>query len=428
LEGIRKALEITNHIPLIILVFVLLGFSAFFSGSEVAYFSLQYSVVEKMRSGSRQRKMVASLLSNPRRLLVTILLGNLLVNIAVTSVVTAFAIESFGKNGVGIATIIMTVLILVFGEIAPKDFAFQHSISLAVVSAPVYRVLIFLSAPVGWILGWIADFSVRGSSFLLGEPQKGYDSLELVTAVEAGYRNGLFEDFEREILSNFFLFAETTVEEILTPRGEVFSIDVQMFLNEAVPLVKKYGFSRVPLYEETSDSIIGILLAKELLKYPSENKMRLREIMRSVWFVPESKKIRYLLNEFINAHHHVAIVVDEHGAYSGIITLEDILEEIFGEIRDRREPNVKAYQVIERGEIIVEGTFRIQGLNKILGTRIDSEEVETVAGYLTEMTGKIPREGESFNIGNIRFLVISAGETRVNKIKVSKLDKEKDED
>jgi CBS domain containing-hemolysin-like protein len=354
------------------------------------------------------------------------LFGNLLVNIAVTSAVTAFAIESFGKNGVGVATIVMTVLILLFGEIIPKNFAFQHSTSFAVISAPVNRVLMFILAPAVWGLGWIADFSVEVSRNLFGEPDKGYDPRELITAVEAGYRNGLFEDFEREILNNFFLFAETTVEEILTPRGDVFSIDAEMTLNETVPLVKKHGFSRVPLYEETTDHIVGILLAKELLKYSSEKKMRMREIMRPVWFVPESKRIRYLLNEFINAHQHVAIVVDEHGAYSGIITLEDILEEIFGEIRDRREPKVKAYHVIERGEIIVDGTFRLEGLNRILGTGIDSEEVETVAGYLTEKTGKIPREGESFNIENMRFLVISAGETTVNKIKVTKLDEEKD--
>lgn len=427
-KGNQKALEIFSNISLIISVIVLLGLSGFFSGSETAYFSIQHSVYEKLKLGNRRKRMVVSLLSKPRKLLVTILLANILVNIAVTSLVTAFSIESFGKTGVGITTVIMTALILVFGEITPKDFAFHHSTSFAVISAPVYRALIFILTPAVWLLGRIADLAVRGSRSLLGEPRRGYGTRELVTAVEIGYRNGLFKDFEREILGNFFLFAETTAEEVLTPRGEVFALEADMNLNEAVPLVKKHGFSRIPLYSETSDNIVGVLLAKELLKYSSKKKMKLRKIMRQVWFVPESKRIRYLLNEFLNAHQHVAVIVDEHGAYLGIITLEDILEEIFGEIRDRREPKVKEYQVTKGGEIVVDGTFRLEALNKILETEIFSEKVETTAGYLIEKIGRIPREGESFNINNLRFLVISAGKTRVNKIKVGKSDEGKAKD
>jgi len=421
-------LEISGNIPLVILVIVLILFSAFFSGSETAYFSLQRSTVEQMRRGGRRRRSAASLLDRPRRLLVTILLGNLLVNIGATSAVTAFAISAFGGKGVGISIILMTLLILIFGEISPKSVALQNPSRFAELSSPVYRFLLVLFGPLQWSLSRIADKAVETSRGLWGEPSREYESRELVAAVEAGFRSGLFEKFETEILTNFFLFAETTVEEIQTPRIEVFAVDADLPLSEAVRKVKQPGYSRVPLYSETTDNIVGTLLSKELLKYPKDEKMPLRRFMEEPWFVPESKRIRYLLNEFINAHKHFAVVVDEHGAYTGIVTLEDILEEIFGEIRDRREPKVKPYHFIEPGEIAVEGTYRLENLGKLMGVDLESQEVETVAGYLVERIGRIPREGESFIIGRLRFLVLSADETKVSKLKVEKRrDGEEDE-
>lgn len=371
--------------------------------------------------------MAASLLATPRALLVTILLGNLLVNIAATSAVTAFTITNYGEKGVGLSTLVMTIVILIFGEVSPKSIALQNPGKFAELSSPVYRVLMIMLTPLQRGLSLIADFAVEKSRRFWGEPHHGYGSGELVAAVEAGFRKGLFEEFETEILKNFFLFAETTVEEIQTPRVEVFAISADMPISEAITMVKEKGFSRVPLYEETTDNIVGILLAKELLKYTRDERLQLRSIMEEPWFVPESKKIRYLLNEFIAAHMHFSIVVDEHGAYTGIVTLEDILEEIFGEIRDRREPKVKAYHFIEPGEVAVEGTLRLESLGRLMGMELDSEEVDTVGGYLLEKMGKIPREGESFTIDGLRFLVLSADETRVNKLKVEKLELEGDE-
>ncbi len=419
-EGSWKALEITGNIPLVVLVVVLILFSAFFSGSETAYFSLQRSTVEQMRRGGGRRKSVASLLERPRKLLVTILLGNLLMNIGATSAVTAFAISVFGEKGVGLSIIVMTLVILIFGEISPKSVALQNPSRFAELSSPVYKFLLVMFGPLQWALSQIADMAVETSRRLWGEPSREYESRELVAAVEAGFRSGLFEKFETEILTNFFLFSETTVEEIQTPRVEVFAVDADIPLSEAVSMVKRAGYSRVPLYSETTDNIVGTLLSKELLRYHKKEKVPLRRIMEEPWFVPESKRIRYLLNEFINAHKHFAVVVDEHGAYTGIVALEDILEEIFGEIRDRREPKVKPYHFIEPGEIAVEGACRLENLSKLTGVELESEEAETVAGYLIERLGRIPREGESFLIGQLRFLVLSADENKVSKLKVEK--------
>jgi CBS domain containing-hemolysin-like protein len=271
----------------------------------------------------------------------------------------------------------------------------------------------------------LADTSVGWASRIWGEPREGYATRELVAAVKEGYRREVFKDFESEMLINFFLFAETTVEEVQIPRVDVFAIDVETPLKEAEAVVKEKGFSRVPVYRETSDRIVGILLARDLLRYSGSSRKTLDSIINEPWFVPENKRIRYLLNNFIESRRHLAIVVDEHGSYTGIVTLEDILEKIFGEIRDRREQDVKLYHILTPGKVVVvDGTFRLDGLEEIIGAGIDIDDVETVAGYLVEKIGRIPGEGEAFVLDGFRFLVISADRRKVDKIKIEKIDQD----
>ncbi len=414
----------SEHIPLGVTVAILIFFSAFFSGSETALFSLSRSVVEDMELGGRRQRLVWSLLKRPRMLLVTILFGNLLVNIASTSVVTALAIGIFGQKGIGIAVAVMTCVILIFGEIGPKSIALKNADSLARLSAPLLRFFMILFTPIRLVLGAIADFAVEKSRKLFGERTEEFGASELATAVELGHRDGLFDSFEKEVLTNLFLFTETMAHEILVPRVEVFSIDVDTPLAQALIEVRGRGFSRVPLYEGKDDHIIGVLLAKDLLRYRRDEKISLRDIMRPPLFVPGTKRIRNLFGDLIAAHQHMVIVLDEHGSFSGILTLEDILEEIVGEIRDRREPRVEDYVLTGEGSIIVEGAMELEDLNEVFGTEIDSPEVETVAGFLVEEIGRIPRGGESFTIDGYRYLVISAEATKINKIKIERIGRE----
>jgi CBS domain containing-hemolysin-like protein len=418
---VKDTVQFSDHLPLIGLVAVLLLFSAFFSGSETAFFSLsRFSVAELEKGGSR-RRAIAGLLRSPRMLLVTILFGNLLVNIASTSVVTALAIKLFGTKGVGYAMLVMTFLILVFGEITPKSLAMKRAVTFAVAAAPLVRFLMFVFTPVRLLLGGIAEFAVERSRRIFGDTSDAYGARELATAVEFGHHEGLFDRFEKELLTNLFLFVETTVREIMTPRVEVFSLDVNTSLNESVIPVRDRGFSRVPLYDGQSDNIVGVLFAKDLLRYSREERISLREIMRPARFVPDSKKIRYLFGELIAAKQHMIMVVDEFGSFDGIVTLEDILEEIFGRIRDRREPLIEEYLRSDDDHIVVEGSMHLEDFNGIFVSELESREVETVAGYLIERIGRIPREGESFMIGDLRFLVLSAETTRVNKLKIERI-------
>ncbi len=417
-----NTLSASENLPLFLSVIVLILFSAFFSGSETAFFSLSRSYIDGAEKGQPRKRAVASLLGRPRMLLVTILFGNLLVNIASTSVVTALAINLFGEKGIGIAVIVMTFIILLFGEITPKSLAMKNAAAFAAAAAPLMKIFMILFAPARVVLEKIADFSVERSRRLFGERREEYEAHELATAVEMGHSEGLFDEFEEEVLTKLFLFTETTVREILTPRVEVFSLDVDTPLNEAVFQVRSRGFSRVPLFGETNDNILGVLFAKDLLRYSRDERIDLREIMRPAQFVPDSKRIRELFGELIAARQHMVMVIDEHGSFDGIVTLEDILEEIFGEIRDRREPKVEEFLFINRDSLVAEGAMNLEDINDILGTEFDSREVETVAGYLIEEIGRIPREGEVFTIGDLRFLVISAEPTRINKIKIERVD------
>jgi len=413
-------LEIGQNLLYILWIAILLLFSAFFSGTETAFFSLNRTSLEAVGKRGRRGKLVSTLLEQPRSLLVTILLGNLLVNIASTSIVTAVAVELLGDRGIGVAVILMTFLILTFGEILPKSFALKYAVPFALFSAPIIKVLMLLFFPFRFALVRIADYSVSGSRDFFGEVRKGYAARELATAVESAHKEGIFDDFETEILTNLLIFTETMAKEILVPRVDVFMLDVETPFKEAVDRVKEMGFSRVPVYEGSRDNVIGVLLAKDLLKYSRLDRVDLKGIIRPPVFVPETKRIKDLFGELIRSHQHIVIVVNEHGSFEGIVTLEDILEEIFGEIRDRREPNVEEYVLVDKDHIVVEGDMKLEDFNRAFSSTFESEDAETVAGFLIEKIGRIPKEGESFRVGGYRFLVLSATRTRVEKLKVER--------
>ncbi len=372
------------------------------------------------KQGKRMQR-ISSLLRQPRNLLVTILFGNILVNIASTSAVTALAINLLGEEGIGIAVLVMTFLILIFGEIMPKSLAVKKAETFAVNAVPLLVFFNMLFYPARLVLGAVAEFAVDRSRVLFGESRKEYGPRELATAVEAGHSSGLFDEFEKGLLKNLFLFTEVTVRESMTPRVDVFSLDEETWINDAAPRVRSRGFSRIPIYGGSEDNIVGILFSRDLLRHGRDEKVKLGMIMREAKFVPESKPIRDLLGELVGAENHMIVVVDEHGSFTGILTLEDILEEIFGEIRNRHQLKVTDYMLIDEEHIVVEGSMKLDEINDIFEERLESREVETVAGYLTEEIGKIPKEGESFVLGNLRFLVISSDATKVSKIKIEKL-------
>jgi putative hemolysin len=406
---------------LLISLAVLILCSAFFSGSEAALFSLSRSTVHRLGSASPAGRRIAHLLQRPRRLLITILIGNLVVNVLATSVATSVAIESFGEKGVGLAFAVMSMVILAFGEILPKVLAITRAsiVSLAV----IYPLSVFhmIFSPLRWPMARLSDAVIDLIKQRLGTAVRHFSKDELLTALEIGRDAGHFGDFEYELLSNVMDFRETTVKEIMTPSINVFSLPLNIGVEDCLEEVMKSGHSRVPLYGETTDDIKGIVHIKDLARISAQvGSADAKTALMPPYYVPESAMISFLFNELARERSHIAVVIDEYGSFVGIVTMEDILEEIVGEIRDFKEPVTTEYTMMPDGRIVVLGAMEIDDFNDVFETDIVDEEHETMAGYVMGATGRIPKPGETFEIGRLRFHIISAQPNRIRKMRVEK--------
>jgi putative hemolysin len=401
---------------------VLILFSAFFSSTEAALFSLSRSTVSRLGQSSPAGGRIARLLQRPRRLLITILIGNLCVNVLATSVATSWAINVFGEKGVGLAFAGMSVVILALGEIAPKMIAITRApaISLAV----VYPLSVFhgVFAPLRWPMAWLSDVVLDLFKRRLGTADRRFSKDELLTALDVGRDTGHVGQFEYELLSNVMDFRETTVKEIMTPSIDVFSLPVTIDVEECLEEMIRSGHSRVPLYGDTTDDIKGIVHIKDIARISSgDDDADVGTVLMPAHYVPEFARISSLLSELAGQRSHIAVAIDEYGSFVGIVTMEDILEEIVGEIRDSREPVTMEYTLMPDGRIVVLGTMEIEDFNAAFKTDIVDEDHETIAGYVTGATGRIPDAGETLDIGGLRFHIISAQPHRIRKMRVEKI-------
>jgi putative hemolysin len=406
----------------ILLLIVLLFFSGFFSGSEAALFSLRRSQLKALESFSSAGKRINKLRAVSRKLLVSILIGNLFVNIFATSAVTSISIRMLGERGVGLSFALMSILILVVGEIIPKALALNRprKYSLLIVYPLSFFHVLFLPLRVPLYL--IAEAVINFLKQQLGTARRYFTHEELITAVRIGRFEGDLGQFEHEVLSNILAFRSKIVREIMTPSVSVFSLPAVMRIEELFDAVIRRGFSRVPIHGESSDEIIGILHIKDLLRGSTPGAgADVTRLLKPVYHVPETAPVAELFEVLASRKTHLAVVIDEYGSFVGIVTMEDILEEIVGEIRDAGEPRTETYRLISSKKIIVLGTMEIDKFNQVFKTTIHDEEHETIAGYLLGITGKIPHEGETILIGDLKFHVISARPNAVKKMRVEKI-------
>ena len=384
-----------------ILLTLSLILSAFFSSAETALFSIsKVKALHLAKEGRRVDRLILAMKEDSNKLLVTILIGNNFVNIGASSIATVISMEYFHSNAVGISTGIMTLLILVFGEIFPKSFAAHNNVLVA-------RIVIF---PIFWMsklfipLTFILNFIPGIIGTLGGAPAVTED--ELMTMVEVVEEEGEIKEEEMEFISNIFEFDDTSASEVMTPRTDMFVIDINDELN--IESILKSGFTRIPVIDGTIDKIVGILNIKDLFSKfhqlcssGSPVKVNVKEIMREPYFLPESKKLDSILHEFKRMKSHMSIVIDEHGGVSGIVTLEDILEEIVGEITDETDRIDPHIVKLKGDKWIVLGKTEIDEINKTFGTDIpESNEYDTFSGYILEKTGKIPETGETVKLDN----------------------------
>lgn len=411
-------------VPVIYLValIVLLCLSAFFSGSEAALFSLSRAQLRALGAGSGAGRAIHRLLQQPRKLLITILLGNLVVNIFTTSTATGVFISLFGESGAVYSFLLMSALIMLFGEIFPKAVAMHWSERFASATIFPLRLVHGLVLPVRLPLSKFSDAVIGFLGARLGDARRSFTWEELITALRIAKGEGELGRFEYEVLSNVLEFREKIVREIMTPSIRVVSASAYSRRHELMRLFANSGMSRIPVFEKSPDDIIGVVHIKDLLD-PSaasdDGTVRVRT--REPFFVQENTPIAQLYNEMQERQEHAAIVLDEFGSFAGIVTTEDILEELVGEIRDARDPKTAAYMRIDDNRIVIAGSMEIDEFNHVFDTALEDEEHETMAGYVVGRTGRIPREGETIDLDDLRFHIISARPNLVRKMRVERV-------
>ncbi|UCG52173.1 MAG: HlyC/CorC family transporter [Candidatus Latescibacterota bacterium] len=406
----------------VIALAILISFSAFFSGSEAALFSLTRAQVNQLQGQSAAGKHIAALLNRPRRLLITILIGNLIVNVFSTSAATSVAIGIFGEKGVGIAFIVMTVLILAFGEIIPKVIALNQSRRFSIAVVYPLRVFHVCFAVARWPFARFSDVVLDVLKRRLGTTTHHFSREELLTALDIGRDKGHLGDFEFDLLYSIIEFRETTVKEIMTPSINVFSLPIDLDPEDLLDRILENNYSRVPVYGDTTDDIKGVLHIKELLRIMEpDSDLDITSVLIQPYYVPESSKISALFSEMAKRRAHFALVIDEYGSFVGIVTVEDILEELVGEIRDMKEPRTTSHSFMADGRIVVLGTMEIEEFNEVFATDIVDEEHETIAGYVIGSIGEIPKAGETIEIKDLRFHIIAAQPNRIRKMRVEKI-------
>lgn len=407
----------------VIAIVILLALSAFFSASETALISLNKVRIRHLKeSGVAGAEILSKVVSRPNRLLSTILVGNNIVNIAMTSLATAIALRIFASQGVGIATAIMTILILIFGEITPKSYAAVYNERIALgVAFPIYW-LQKLFYPIVKIIGFVTNLIIILPG---GEKGSGKDDVteeEIRIMVDLGEGQGAIERQEREMIDNVFELNDTMVHEIMLPRVDIVAVTADSFLSEAWDKVIKYGHSRLPVYEESLDNIIGVIYAKDLMsKYQQLKTLTSRSVMREALYVPEAKIADELLREMRRERIHIAVVLDEFGGTAGLIFFEDLVETIVGEIGDEYDIRRTLVETVNPEQIRVSARVSVDKVNDLLGLSLPEEEFDTIGGLVFHMVGEVPRKGDRIEFDDCVLTVDAMDGKRVSKVLVTKI-------
>ena len=407
-------------------LFILLMLSALISGAEVAFFSLSRVELDKaLESKSSQKKTVVKLLEKPQKLLATILISNNFINILIVLIfayIGEFIFENISSTILKflIEVVLVTFLILLFGEVLPKVYATRNSLKFAM----------FMAFPLQFLNSFLSVISLLLMSLTnvvenkLGKKQSNLSVEKLSQALELTSDEATTKD-EQKILEGIVNFGNTETGQIMIPRIDIFAISDDEPYEKVISQIVKKGFSRNPVYHENVDDIVGVLYAKDLLPHLNKTNFNWQKLMRQPYFVPENKKLDDLLKEFQEKKNHLAIVVDEYGGTSGIVTLEDVIEEIVGDINDEFDDDDISYSKIDKNNYLFEGKTNLKDFYKILDLENsdlfddNKGESETIAGFILEVYGKFPKKNETIKFENFSFKIESMDNKRIKKVKVT---------
>ena len=407
----------TSDIIQLVIVIILLSASAFFSSAETA---LMTSNKLRMRNlaenGNKRAAKVLKVTENTDKMLSAILIGNNIVNLTASSISTALTLKIFGSKLVGIATGILTFLILVFGEITPKNVASKNAEKMALIYIGVISFLVTLLTPVIFIVNTVAKFviSIFNKN---GDDNNAVTEEELMAMVEYSHEEGVIENEEKKMIVNVVDFGDTVAGDIMVPRVDMVMVDEKSSYEEILQVFREERYTRIPVYEETPDNVIGILNVKDFLLIEDKENFVMKELLREPLYTYEYKKTSALMMDMRKTGANIVIVLDEYGITAGLITLEDMLEEIVGEIRDEFDADDdEGITKVSDLEYLIDGSTNLDDINDRIGLSLSSEEYESIGGLIMEKLGRLPVEGEIINFDNIVLTVKKMDHARIEKV------------
>ena len=406
----------------------LLILSGFFSGSETALTAASRAKMHALEEdGSKRARMVNHLLQIRERFIGAILLGNTLANVAASALATSLFLTLFGERGVVYATIVMTVIVVLFAEVLPKTYAILNADRMALVVAPVVRLLVAVLAPVTNAMQWIVRHTLRLFGLSISDDAEVLSAHEEIRgAIELHHKEGGVVKLTRDMLGGVLDLRELTVSDIMVHRTNIDAIDAELPADKIVDLALKSSHTRVPLWRGEREEIVGILHAKTLLKALRDSKGDLSKIdimalATSPWFVPDTTTLKDQLNAFLKRKAHFAVVVDEYGEVMGLVTLEDIIEEIVGDITDETDIAAALAKPQPDGSLVVDGVVPIRDVNRLMDWDLPDEEATTIAGLVIHEAQTIPNPGQAFTFHDYRFEVLSRRRNRITSLRVTPL-------
>ena len=409
----------TNWIELILIILGVMG-SAFFSSSETALTSLNVFKIRQMEeNGVENSSLVRRLTDDIGKVLTTILIGNNIVNIVTTTIATIFFTDLLGSSGAVVSTIILTLTILIFGEVTPKNIATSSSEKLALKVAKPIKFFDFILKPLSFFLQSITNFLTK---IIIGENSQKGDLVteeDLKTIVDVSEEQGVINDQESEIINNVFEFGDSDVEDIMTARTNMEAIAVDMEDKELKDFLKNCKHSRIPVYGKSIDNIIGILHMKDIVAFIAEDKdLNIEEMVRPAFYVYDNMHIFDLFKSMRGENVSLAIVIDEYGGTSGIVTIEDIVEELVGEIEDEYDTHLETILKINDKEYLVNPSIHINDFNDYFDTDIEQIKNDSIGGYLIDNLGRIPKLGDTIEVSGIKMSVLQIDRYKLEMLKV----------
>lgn len=405
----------------LIAIIILLILSAFFSSAETALTTVsQLRVMTLAEEGNKSAKILLKIIDKKEKMLSAILIGNNLVNISVTSLTTVMVNDLFGNYAVSIATAVLTILVLIFGEITPKTLATLNNEKMSLTYARIIYGLMWILTPVIFLIDKLSSIVMLAFKSSISDKRSTYTEKELKTIVNVSHQEGVIESEEREMLQNIFNFGDSQAKDVMIPRVDVCMVDIETTYENLIETFRENRYTRIPIYSETTDNVVGIINIKDILLYRhGESSFNIKNYLRQPYYTYEYKNLSDLMFEMKKASVNITIVLDEYGAASGLITLEDLVEEIVGDIRDEYDYDEEDELIcIKPNEYFVAAQMNLDDFNENLNTHLSSDEYDSIGGFIMETLDRIAKKGDVVETDEVTLVVDSTDKNRIEKVHV----------